>query len=167
MAAVWKTPSLSCRIPFCKYHFPFFHLQIVYLFCRCKMHNTIWFFSPLLQVVLRWNAIGFQSAGSSSPLELEPASVLWAAAWPRFSLLSHGHAQLVQSHTPKAVSGKAMQELFVVFLVSCYNHCFEFSATHHPRFLLLQQLYHVQMSLPFIETVHIQLVSLVPLFGLL
>lgn len=39
-------------------------------------------------------------------------------------------------------------------------------ATHHPRFLLLQQLDDVQMPLLFIVPIHIVLVPLIPLLGL-
>lgn len=41
------------------------------------------------------------------------------------------------------------------------------STTHHPWFLLLKQLNHIQMPLLFIVTVHIMFVPLIPQLGLL
>lgn len=41
------------------------------------------------------------------------------------------------------------------------------STTHHPWFLLVKQLDHIQMPLLFVVTVHIMFVPLIPLLGLL
>lgn len=111
-----------------------------------------------------------QSVGSSSPWAPGSASGLKAAFWPRRAPSSHPQVPYGWSRTPN-ITRKQKQLTQLIQFLSPHVRCAHFSClhstTHHPWFLLLEQLDYIQMPLFFVVTVYIVFIPFISLLGFL
>lgn len=82
-------------------------------------------------------------------------------------LLTGGLVLLVTDGARHSQNNSVLLWLHTVFICLSPSYTVFISTTHHPWFLLVKQLDHIQMPLLFVVTVHIMFVPLIPLLGLL